>query len=476
MREKKQDATQERRILTGMIVDTATLGRIAARWPAPDDSDGLFRSRWANLVAGWAVRFYNQYSRAPGPAIEMKFESWAAKGRDEKLVAVVDRFLGGLSDEYETNGQNLNSEYLLDVAGGYFNKVRLGLLAETIQDDIAAGREEEAHVRLASHTRLEIGVGAGIDVYQDADAMRDALAEQGKPLVGYPGDLGRFVNHAFERDAFVAFQGKAGSGKTWWLIDLAWRAMLKRKRVAFFQVGDLSQAQIMRRFMVRCAKRPVRACRVLLPTSLTAGDDYSCNVEREARTWKQPLSWQEAKKAADRVMKTKVRSKQSYLRCSVHPAGSVSIDGVREILLEWARDDFISDIVVIDYADLLAPRKTFIKDKRDQINDTWITMKGLSQTLHCLLVTATQSDADSYTAPLQRRGNFSDDRRKNDHVSSMLCINVTDAEKEEGRTRINVTKMRDAAYVETRVCHVAGSLAIGNPAMRSCLWTPPEDE
>ena len=48
-------------------------------------------------------------------------------------------------------------------------------------------------------------------------------------------------------------------GKTFWLIDMAWRGMLQRKKVAFFATGDMSQRQMMRRFIARAAKRPFKA-------------------------------------------------------------------------------------------------------------------------------------------------------------------------------------------------------------------------
>ena len=889
MRVEHRDGTQERRILTGMIVDTPLLGHIAAQWPA-DAADGLFRSRYANTVAGWCVRHYGKYSKAPGAAIEGIAEAWAANGRDKDTVTLINKFLGGLSDDYTAAKEAYSTEYLTDLAGDYFNTVRLQQLAEGIQDDIAAGRAKEAHERQALYNRVELGVGAGIDVLQDHDAIRDAFEDQTEPLVRYPGALGKFINPALERDAFIAFLGSTGVGKcvaadmevpmydgtvktireivegkirtpvaaldetrqqivpmrvsefwdngtkpcyrvvtkttrsaivtgnhkfltpdgwkdlfdirvgefiavprrvpifgtermiddevkflaymmadgccrgqptftktdptiladfeatcdalavtyirrdithalsnalplvrkfgidghkattktipecvyktprdqvalflrvfftcdasvlkrdngrcghtieltlanerltrqighllhrfgivhtityrknkqrddlhswrltiasqehvnlylskigfmsykhreitpdvpqkslmdsipwqiaarmyaeleqsypndlayslkpgggyyrpgyamradfgrsrannvrskirqkrrvlkacfagvrnhqvckkyldgdvlwdkvvslkpvgnratydlsipkhhnfvandvfvhnTWLLIDLAWRAMEQRLRVAFFEVGDLSQRQLMRRFMIRCAKHPRRPGRIWLPRALTPGEDYACEVDRYPKDFEQPLSWQRAAKAADRVMRLRVKSKRPYLKCSCHPAGSINVSQIADILQGWERQGWVADCILIDYADELAPQAGYTKERRDQITATWTALRGLSQRTHTLVATATQADAKSYTAHTLRRGNFSDDRRKLDKVTAMFAINQTEAEKAEGLWRLNIQKVRDMEYNELRVCHVAGSLAIGNPCMRSCLWVP----
>lgn len=121
----------------------------------------------------------------------------------------------------------------------------------------------------------------------------------------------------------------------------------------------------------------------------------------------------------------------------------------------------------IDYADILAP--VFPKeDKRDQINTTWQMMRRLSQEMHGLVVTATQADADSFNSDLQRRKNFSNDRRKYDHVTGMFALNQTDKEKGEGRMRLNWLQLRDGAFTETKCVHVAGCLAIADPWVCSC--------
>jgi hypothetical protein len=83
------------------------------------------------------------------------------------------------------------------------------------------------------------------------------------------------------------------------------------------------------------------------------------------------------------------------------------------------------------------------------------------------VVTATQTDADSYDAKVLKRGNFSEDKRKYAHVTGMVGINQTDREKAEGLYRLNWVVLRELEFSESKCVWTAGCLAIGNPAIVS---------
>jgi replicative DNA helicase len=134
----------------------------------------------------------------------------------------------------------------------------------------------------------------------------------------------------------------------------------------------------------------------------------------------------------------------------------------------WSLEGWAPDVVVIDYADLLAPLNNK-DDSRNQINANWIAMSSLRIKLDCCLVTATQSDANSFKTDILDRSNFADDRRKFDHVTAMVGINQKDTEKDDCIQRLNVLAVRDDAFVESRCVHVAGCMATNRPAMFSCV-------
>lgn len=466
MKVQSKSGSQERRILIGMIVDRVALGQIAPKW-----ENGLMRSKFSNLLATWCVDYFNKYGKAPGKHIEGIFASWAEKRKDKETVNLIEKFLSGLSNEYKSLAKESNSKYVVDIAAKHFDVVRLEKTAELLQGYAAKGDIDKAFKKLNSLAKIELGTGAGIDLFQDPSAVKRAFENNSEPLIKLPGAYGKFLGHHFERDAFVGIMAPEKRGKSWYLMDLAMRGMEQRRRVAYFQAGDLSEHQIIKRIATRCAKRPLTEKTVLYPVSIEKikGEPFA-QVELEEREYKGSLSWKKAVEKMAFVMKTKVKSKESYFKLSVHANSTLNVQGINNILDQWERaHNWIPDIVVIDYADIMAPPSGYFNESRDVINATWNQLRSLSQSRHCLVITATQAKASSYKAVTMTRSDFAEDKRKFAHVTSMLALNQTEEEKENGVIRVNVLALREGEYYESRCVHLAGCLAIANPVLRSAL-------
>lgn len=154
------------------------------------------------------------------------------------------------------------------------------------------------------------------------------------------------------------------------------------------------------------------------------------------------------------------------LACTANSTTTVEdLDGM---LGEAAKEGWSPDVVVVDYADILAPERSAKgQDFRHQTNETWKALRRLSQKWHCLVVTATQSDADSYERKVLTKKNFSEDKRKLAHVTGMVGINQTEEEKQKGLFRLNWVLLREGVFYENRCITVAGCLAVARPAVRS---------
>lgn len=473
MRVEKRDGSRERRILSAMCLHTVVLGRVASRWDSP-----LFASRWANIVGKWCVDYYRRYEQAPRNAVGGLFETWADKGADEETTTLVGAFLTSLEEECSIQPEEtpMNAEYMIDLAGSYFNRVRLARLAEEVQASLDTGRSEDAEKVVTDFKRVTMGVGSGIDMLHDKAAVLSAFAQDDyDAIVSYPGTAGQFFGQDLARDSFVVFCGPSKSGKTWWLLDLAWRALLQRRRVAFFEVGDLSERQIMTRFSVRAARHPTRSPNGNWPATIrvpekieyTKGAD-TADVNSRSETFDRPLDGKTAWAACQRVMANKVKSEDSYFKLSCHPNLSIDVDGIDSILAGWELTGWIADVVVVDYADLLSPLDRKL-DSRDAVNLTWKKLRALSSTRHCLLATATQSNAESFDTKRIDRKHFSEDNRKLAHVTAMYGINVSPEDKVAGVVRLNHVVRREDYFSNLRFLYAAGCLSLANPCVRSCF-------
>ena len=73
----------------------------------------------------------------------------------------MEKFLGGLSDEYKRLTKESNSDYVIDQASKYFNRIQLKRLSESISGDVTTGNLDKALQRINQYGQLEMGVGAG---------------------------------------------------------------------------------------------------------------------------------------------------------------------------------------------------------------------------------------------------------------------------------------------------------------------------
>ena len=156
---KRKGSSDERLILTALITNKTVLARLSPNW-----TGDLFRSGWSNEVAGWCIDYYDKYEKAPRENIETIFEKWADKHGDEATIKSIGGYLSSLSNDY--SGED-NADYVLDRAGDYFNRVKLSKHAEEIQDEVAAGRTEKAQTLADNFHKIEMGVGAGVNVLED---------------------------------------------------------------------------------------------------------------------------------------------------------------------------------------------------------------------------------------------------------------------------------------------------------------------
>lgn len=456
-----------------MITSKAVLAAIADRW----DLEGLFEGRWPNLIGSWCVKHYRKYHRAPGRQIEVIFDRWAEgrEGKDKDTVKLVEKFLGSLSGQYDRQKKKVQVQFTIDLAGEHFNGVKCQEVADEVTGLIEDGNIEKAVSLMETFKKVEVGLGSRVSVLRDKNAIREALESKTEPVIKFDGALGHFFGDSLERDGFIAFWGPEKRGKSWILIEMAWQAMLQGRRVAMFQVGDLSRPQIMRRFLIRAMGRPLKPTKkkhpLMVPVSIMGpkgtGEGSMASVVQKPMKFSGHVDLKMAWKACRKITAPWPDDpNEDLLMLDTYPNTSISINGISGVLDRWARDGWRPDVIVIDYADILAPIDGKI-DTRFQIDATWRGMRQLSQRLHCLVITASQTNAASYDVETIGAKHFSEAKSKRAHVTGTVSINRSDAEKKMGIYRFNWIDGREWDYDSSVCVHTAGSLGLASPMMLS---------
>jgi len=456
MKIKTKKGSVEREVLIGMIASKEVLSQIAPRWTGK----GLFGTVWSNIIGGWCIDYYEKYDKAPKQVIKSVFTAWAEEQANEDTVNLVQTYLEGLSDQYSATG--INAKYLVDEASKLFNKVKLEKIKNQLEGLIEAGDYTKAFQILDKSNKIELGLGSGVDFFQDIKKMHSVLdTSVNQTLITFPGALGEFFGDTLERDAFVSILAPEKRGKTFVMQELAWQAVMQQRRVLFLECGDLSERQILNRFYIRAIERPRKAGRFTVPKLITKKfEDGFPDVQTITKSAKLDLSKVELEAKFQEII-GKLKTKEPLLKVYTYPTMSITVKDITELVKSLTRKGWPPDVIVTDYADILAPCNGGI-DTRHQINETWARMRGLSETSHSCVITASQADAKSYKGDLLSMENFSEDKRKFAHVTACFGLNQKELEKKKDVMRLNWIVRREAESLQSQVVYVAGSRSIAN--------------
>jgi hypothetical protein len=374
--------------------------------------------------------------------------------------------LSSLSEEYSKQDSPEDVEFVLDLAEKHLNEVKLERLQAEIGVNLSRGRSDLSLVDMESFRRVKLKTPPFVDVLTDRKAQKKALQHRESVLIRMPGAAGEFFGDELAEDSFIAFMAVPKGGKSFSLLDVAWHGLRQGNKVAYMQIGDMSQSQIMGRFLRRAAYRPLKAKTYRMPVSMVVPQEYRglAVVDYENRVFAKDLSWKTAQKALEKV---KART-QGDLRLSYHPIKTASVLDVRSILEQWDRDGWTAKVVCIDYADNLAP----VDPKavgHEQTAQTWALLRQLSEVRKCLVATAQQSNAEGFSTWVLTRKHFSGSKMILAHPTALIGVNSTSEESSQGVVRYNFVVRRGEGFSETKCLYCASCLEVANPCVLSSL-------
>ncbi len=520
---KNEDEFIERRIITGLIVSKDYHERIQRIWDA-----SFLESPELRTVAEWCINYFQKYSKAPDKDIQSIYMEQLKAGKLPKADAqYIEELLSDLSDEYGRDDQ-FNAPYLYDKTVQYFKSQELERHNRDVQALVDSGQIEEAEQLIQSYApAIMDDTDIGLDLSSDEalERIERAFNETGQQVLSYPGALGEMWNEHLVRGGFVTFLAPEKRGKSFLLLDIGLRAIRQKANVAFFDAGDNTESQVLRRICVYIARKsdraryceerfkPVGDCVYNQIDSCEREDrncdhgifdvpledflakihhfvsidtlkekyeefpeyetckSYGCR-KRKGTVWLQkvkktrPLISKQAKKE----LQTFFKKYRRRFKLVTYPAGFLTVSEIRKCLNDWERyDGFVPDIIVVDYADLLSADDGKVAEFRHRQDHVWKNLRALSQERHALLVTATQADADSYKRGRLSISNYSEDKRKLAHVTAQYGLNQDPhgREKKLGVIRINEIVVREGAFSDDNEVCVLQDLAAGRPFLGS---------
>lgn len=518
MTDKNKYQHIERRLLVGMIISTDFLAKVKQTFK-PD----YIEASSAKLLCSWVLDYFDKYNKAPGQDIEAIFYKKARK-LPKETVQDLEQVMEALSEEYEETEINFDS--LSDDVSDYFTERNLLIYTETLKGLIDQGDLGKAREYQEEYRPILLTDDSTVDFSdkETSEVVRKALEDVREPLFTLPKQFGQFINHQLIPGGFIAFLAPEKRGKSFLLMGLAIEALKQGIPVAFFQAGDMSTPQQIRRFVIRLAKRSdkeiytgehfqavrdcihnqrdtcdkkVRECsfgpfasksieqirnEIRKKELIEAYNEYpdyrpcwNCEkyqTDTYGAVWLEkvpatnPLTPDEAVKYWEDFF---VKNKDHNLKLSTHPSGTLTVSKAVNILNKWDKEEgFRPKFVLFDYVDIMGNDKAM--EFRHQENEKWKGLRRISQMeWEPLVGTVTQSDADSYSRYLMSLKNFSEDKRKFAHVTAFYGLNQDPEgrDKELGVMRVNELLIREGEPSEYKQVYLLQNLRKGLPFRQS---------
>jgi len=451
------DGSDERLAVAACCLQTDVLAKVCKHVP-----EKPFANTWANLVFGWAAKHYREFNEAPGPAtLTAIYGEWSITA-DRANKAIVEKFLSSLKPV------DMNADYCVDLIE---RTVSRNVVKSTIDRANAALSNGETQRAADTLSQFKMPVFAEQSDYisplEDATAVSDAFNQtKYQSVIQFPpgSAMAQWFGPSLHLDALVSFIGTDGSGKSSHLAALCQRAVLQNRRVAFFNLGDLSREQCLKRWTTAFVGKPMFPGKYCIPESI-GYEEKEIKVSFSERYAKEGYTEDEATAAWAAVAS---KGDPNRLRIISKPARTFSVADLDNKLDAWATQGWLPEIVAVDYAGLIARDPAM--QTHEAIDHNFAMLRMISSKYKILVLTASQSKASGYTTRWLGLADFEGSKGINAHCNGVIGINLDQYERQQQVVRFNWIKLREQEYLlnlPTRQIAVAGSPSIGRYHLKS---------
>jgi hypothetical protein len=503
IRRNKIDTLIEEKILTGMIVSDSFCRDII---PFVEPK-GIIETPYIETGIRWCQEYYLKYKKAPSGHITDIYEIEKENLKEEDQISI-SKILVKISEQYEEG--SFNEDFIKDRAISYINSRAISNAANHAIVLLQSGKVDEAEETIQNYRKVSVETCGWEDPFAP-DTIRNHFADEQlkkSHLFAMPGPLGMFLG-PFERNWLVGVLAPAKRGKTFWLMEMGLQALFSKKKVVFISL-EMNSQRVKRRMYKRltaqssetkeyiypvfdCKKNQENICNkscrqnsIRLLDSEGQKPQYSAEMEYrpcsacmgknefEPETWFTTRTIQKMKnKKAIKLLDAQAahfgysKNFGSNFRLLTYPAFSANLKRVRgDINKIIDIQEFVPDVILIDYADILAPEDSRVTG-RDRIDETWKSLKRMSDELHCMVGSASQSNRGSFDKKNVTQTDTAEDIRKIANSDLFLAINQTPQEKRESRQRIAKIASRDEGFDQYEGCIVLQQLALGQVCLES---------
>jgi len=487
----------EKRILTGMIVDTQYL-RDVSMFLKPN----LFKVDYIRKIVSWILEYYKAYKQAPNRDFESIFYAKAEKLKSVEKE-IMEEFLQEISNQYVEENQDsfpFNKALLFDQTVNFCRDRNLEILQKTIEGHRLSGDYSKAESLISNFGKVTKQSSQWINPFDLEEVYKTFDEEDEDKLFKLPGALGELIGY-MQRGWLVGVMGPAKRGKSFVAWEMAYQSLTNNLKVAIlsFEMGKTTYKKRIYKRMTAMAEKggeyayPVfdcfsnqdGTCRKPERTNLESLRDrdskiieYSpeltykpCTACRGTKDFFTTSWWQTQYQKEDlspqqvaKKIKTFKKLYSNNLRIRCFPAFSAGMDEAIAELDNLKAQGFEPDVIIFDYFDIMAAE---VMNELEDENRKWKKGKGLAGERHCLVINCHQGNRESEEKQNIKQKHTGGSIKKLQHLDLDITLNQTESEKKLGRMRLQVLVNRHDEGMEKGEVIVLQSLKLGQPLIDS---------
>jgi replicative DNA helicase len=389
-------------------------------------TDGLVRPEYfedmkeAALVS-IAMRYYQKYKKVPEGSI------YSTLIKEDLLSRVIDKPLAALmvAHKRELNAQDISDrDYVVDQVAMF---ARHQAVAKAFEEGIPKlDKKDFASIENIMKKALNVGAHADVDTYDYAVMIDNRTGERldkaaGKLAptgitTGYPIINEALFHEGWGRRELSVLMGGAKSGKTTAMIDFGINAWAAGFNVGYVTL-EVSAKIIGERMDANISEHDIRKL-----------GDHVHDVR---------------KKVQDFIGKARRPGGEgAKFLLQEFPSGMLTVSELRRLLERWKAKGTKLDMLIVDYADLMAPER-ITESSVENSKSVYVNLRGLAMQEDLAVLTATQTNRQGYTAAVARAEHVSDDFNKIRIADVVISINKTEEERTAKQCRLYFAACRN---------------------------------
>lgn len=139
----------------------------------------------------------------------------------------------------------------------------------------------------------------------------------------------------------------------------------------------------------------------------------------------------------------RIQAKSGHLKLHEFATGTLKPSQIRRLLERYLAKGIKFDMLVVDYADIMAPENRSDVD-RENSKSVYIDLRGIAFDYDLACLTATQTNRDGAKATTAKATDVAEDFNKIRIADGVVSINAVDAEKAVGEARLFFAAMRNS--------------------------------